>query len=129
MKQVNVLVIGDADRRAQVKAGLQGQRHVRLAGEIAEFPALRLVPQLQADVIVLDFGAAQVNGLAALPWLAALPGAPAVIVLGASGSPAERRLALELGASSYLPPGTAAQALGPLVAAPPQPTLPLAQAA
>lgn len=127
MKQMNVLLIGDEDRRTVIKQALKGQRQIRLAGEIGEWQALRLVPQLQADVIVLDFGAVQVNGLATLPWLAALPGAPAVIVLGASGTAAEQQLALELGASGYVPPGTAL-AFGLLAAARPA-TLPLARAA
>jgi DNA-binding NarL/FixJ family response regulator len=129
MRQVNVLLIGDEDRRAAVKARLQGQGQVRVAGEITESQALPLVPQLQPDVIVLDFGATRVNGLAALPWLATLPGAPAIIVLGASGIPAERRLALDLGARGYLPPDSPIQALDGLVAAPPSPILPLARAA
>ena len=118
MRQVNVLSIGDADRRAAVKQGLQGQGQVRVAGEITESQALPLVPQLQADVIVLDFSATRVNGLAALPWLAGLPGAPAIIVLGASGIPAERRWRWTW-ARGYLPPDSPAQALRGLVAAPP----------
>ncbi len=96
---------------------------------MGESQALRLVPQLQADVIVLDFGALAVNGLAALPWLATLPGDPAIIVLGASGTATERRLALELGARAYVSPDTVDQSLGPLITTPPRPVLPLARAA
>jgi DNA-binding NarL/FixJ family response regulator len=130
MQQVNVLLIGDEDRRRAVKEGLRGQEQIRLAGEIAESQALPLVPQLQADVIVLDFSATRVNGVAALPWLATLPGEPAVIVLGASGIPAERRLAMDLGARDYLPPDSPVQVLGGLVAATVlPPSLPFARAA
>jgi DNA-binding NarL/FixJ family response regulator len=129
MEQVNVLLIGDEDRRRAIKDGLHGQAQVHLAGEIAESQALPLVPQLQADVIVLDFGATRVNALAVLPWLAALPGDPTVIVLGASGVPAEHRLALDLGANGYVPPDSPAQVLGALITAPAPRVLPLAQAA
>ncbi len=40
MKQVNVLLIGDEDRRAEVKQALRGQRQVHLAGEIGDPHAL-----------------------------------------------------------------------------------------
>ena len=81
MQQVNVLLIGDEDRRQAIKDGLRGQRTVRLTGEITESQALPLVPQLQADVIVLDFGATRVNGLAALRLTGAASAASSPIEL------------------------------------------------
>ena len=117
MKTMRVVLIGDAERRRELKAGLRGY-NLALAGEVSTTHALQLIPQLAADVIVLDWGAADVNGLATLPWLAALPAAPAIIVLGATGSPTERRLALELGASRYVAPDVAALTLDTLLAEP-----------
>ncbi len=114
MKPTNVVLIGDAEGRQQMKASLRG-RNVTLAGEVSTAHAVQLIPQLAADVIVLDWGAQAVNGVATLPWLAALPDAPPIIVLGANGAPTERRLALELGASRYIAPDAVALMLYPLL--------------
>src|SRR4051794_37293448 len=98
MKKMSVLLIGDAECRDIIKQGLRGRRDVSLAGEIGDAHALRLAPELESDVIVIDLGAARLNSMAALPWLAELPAAPVIIALGAGNTPAERSLALELGA-------------------------------
>jgi DNA-binding response OmpR family regulator len=104
MQNISVLLIGDAERRSLIKHELRGRRDITLAGEISEADALRLVPQLDAEVIVLDLGAEHLNTLKVLPWLRRLPGQRTILALGTSCTPAERTLALDLGADTYVTP-------------------------
>ncbi len=101
MHTTSLILIGDADRRQQVKRLLRQRRDLHISGEIGEAQALHLVEKLTADLIVLDCAAYDINALTVLPWLKSLPNKARVIALGANGTATERRLLTELGAASY----------------------------
>lgn len=95
---INLLIVADTERRAWLRAEIAAVGGVAIAGEIAEAAALRLVPALAPDVVLLDGAAAGLNPLLALTSLCALPDAPRVVYVAGTRVAAERRLALELGA-------------------------------
>jgi DNA-binding NarL/FixJ family response regulator len=101
MHTTSIVLIGEADRRHQLKRLLRQRRDLRIAGEIGEAQALHLVERLAADIVVLDCATPDINALLVLPWLKSLPIKSRVIVLGAIGTAAERRLLTELGAAAY----------------------------
>lgn len=101
MHTTSLILIGDADRRQQVKRLLRQRRDLHISGEIGEAQALHLVEQLTADIILLDCATYDINALTVLPWLKSLPNKSRVIVLGANGTATERRLLIELGAAAY----------------------------
>jgi CheY-like chemotaxis protein len=80
---------------------LRGRRDVTIAGEIGAASALRLIPLVAPDVVVLEWAAEDVNALTVLPWLHSLPAAPCVIALGATSGAAEQQLVQALGADAY----------------------------
>lgn len=126
MNRHSVVIVGSPHRRAELKRWLGGRGDIRLDGEIGEAHALRLIERLAPDIVVLDCAAPTINGLVALQWLRALPVAPRILALGATGSAAERRLLQELGADAYaLPdsPTSVTHALATLLT--PEPTVPL----
>jgi CheY-like chemotaxis protein len=101
MDRLSVVLVGDAECRAAIKGRLRGRRDVTLAGEIGAASALRLIPLVAPDVVVLEWAAADVNALTVLPWLHTLPGAPWIIALGATSGSAEQQLVQALGADAY----------------------------
>ena len=101
MDRLSVVLVGDAECRAAIKSRLRGRRDVTIVGEIGEASALRLIPLVAPDVVVLEWAAEDVNALTVLPWLHALPGAPHVIALGATAGAAEQQLVQALGADGY----------------------------
>ena len=104
MQQLSLVLIGGDERRAQVKEWLRERREVALVAELKDTSSLRLMPHLAPDIVVLDCAAPGINALVVLPWLRMLPGVRHIIALGASGSPVEQRLMLELGAVAYAAP-------------------------
>lgn len=101
MHTTSIILIGEADRRGQIKKLLRQRRDLHLAGEIGEAQALHLAEKLAADIVLLDCAAYDINALIVLPWLKSLPNKPRVIALGAIGTATERRLLIELGAAAY----------------------------
>ena len=101
MDTTSIVLIGDAERRQNIKRLLRGRRDLRIAGEIGEAQALHLAERLAADIILLDCATPDINVLIVLPWLKSLPTKSRVIVLGANGTATERRLLTELGAAAY----------------------------
>jgi chemotaxis response regulator CheB len=99
-RTLSLLLVGDAERRDEIKRGL-AESEITLAGEIFQSAALRLVPRLEPDVVVLDLAAREINSLVALQWLSALPKVPEIIAVGVAGSPAEEQLVKEMGAHAY----------------------------
>jgi CheY-like chemotaxis protein len=104
MKQLSLVLIGSDERREQVKSWLRGRRDITLAAEFHDSNSLRLLAHLAPDIVVLDCATPGINALVVLPWLRALPGVRNIIALGASDSPSEQRLMLELGAVAYAAP-------------------------
>ena len=104
MQQLSLVLIGGDERRAQVKEWLRERREIALVAELNDNSGLRLMPHLAPDIVVLDCAAPEINALVVLPWLRMLPGVRHIIALGASGSPVEQRLMLELGAVAYAAP-------------------------
>jgi DNA-binding NarL/FixJ family response regulator len=102
MMPISLLIVADTDRRAWLRTEIAAVGGVEIVGEIAEAAALRLVPALAPDVVLLDGTAAGLNPLLAIPALCALPDAPRVVYVAGTGVAAERRLALELGAVAVL---------------------------
>ena len=101
MNPTSIVLIGDGDRRQQIKRVLRPRRDLRVIGEIGEAQALPLVERLAADIVVLDCATLDINALIVLPWLKSLPIKSRVIALGANGTSTERRLLIELGAAAY----------------------------
>lgn len=97
---LSLLLVGDAERRDLIKRGL-AESEITLAGEIFQSDALRLVPRLEPDVVVLDLAAREINSLVALQWLSTLPVAPEIIAVGVAGSPTEEQFVMEMGANAY----------------------------
>lgn len=104
MPVLSVMLVADHQRREMLLRQLERVPHTRVVGEATEPDMLRLVRFLVPDVVVVDCGAAGVNALIVVPWLAGLAHAPQVVAVGATGSAAERRLLLELGAIAYVAP-------------------------
>ena len=104
MQQLSLVLIGGDERRAQVKEWLRERREIALVAELNDNSGLRLMPHLAPDIVVLDCAAPGINALIVLPWLRMLPGVRHIIALGASDSPVEQRLMLELGAVAYAGP-------------------------
>jgi DNA-binding NarL/FixJ family response regulator len=104
MRQLSLVLIGGDERREQIKSWLRERREIALVAEFKDDNGLRLITHLAPDIVVLDCAAPGINALLVLPWLRAVPGVRHVIALGASDSPAEHRLMLELGAVAYAPP-------------------------
>ncbi len=101
MHTTSIVLIGEADRRGQIKRLLRRRRDLRIVGEIGEAQALPLVERLAADIVLLDCATFDINALIVLPWLQSLPIKSRVIALGANGTSTERRLLMELGAAAY----------------------------
>ena len=101
MTRLSVVLVGDAECRAAIKGCLRGCQDVTIAGEIGAASALRLIPLVAPDVVVLEWAAEDVNALTVLPWLHRLPGAPWIIALGATSGAAEQQLVAALGADAY----------------------------
>jgi len=101
MTRLSVVLVGDAECRAAIKGRLRGRQDVTIAGEIGAASALRLIPLVAPDVVVLEWAAEDVNALIVLPWLHTLPGAPWIIALGATSGAAEQQLVAALGADAY----------------------------
>jgi DNA-binding NarL/FixJ family response regulator len=87
---------------------LRANPEVEVAGEIRESHALRLLPRLAPDVVLLDGGMFTLNGIACVQWLKSLAEPPVVVVVAATRSPAEASLYHEVGADAVLPPATPA---------------------
>jgi len=101
--RITVAIVADEEARGRLKVVVLAAG-ARVAGEIGEAAGLRLLPALAPDLVLLDGGAHGINPLAALPALRALPGAPRVVYLTATGEAAEERLARALGATAVVPP-------------------------
>jgi len=106
---ITVAIIADESSRGRLRA-VTLAAGARVAGEIGEAAGLRLLPALAPDLVLLDGGALGINPLAALPVLRALPGAPRVVYLAATGEAAEERLARALGAIDTINSAVAAPA-------------------
>lgn len=106
MEQLSLVLIGSGPNRPELKRWLQQLSQVEIRGEIRDSSALRLLTKLDSEVVLLDCAAPEINALAVLPWIRQLPHAPMVIALGATGTPAEQRLLMELGAHTYIAPGS-----------------------
>lgn len=104
MKQLSLVLIGGDQRREQIKSWLHGRTDITLAAEFHDSNGLRLLAHLAPDIVVLDCATPGINALVVLPWLRTLPGVRHIIALGASESPSEQRLMLELGAVAYAAP-------------------------
>ena len=104
MNKLSLVLIGGDERCAQIKSWLCDRRDITLAAEFRDSSGLRLLSHLAPDIVVLDCAAPGINALVVLPWLRALPGVRNIIALGASDSPSEQRLMLELGAVAYAAP-------------------------
>lgn len=93
MGAISLVLIAEEAQRVEIKAHLRRCPGIALAGEIGEIGGLSLLARLGSDVVVLDCAAPGFNSLFILPWLRALPDAPRVGALGASGSSAEQQAA------------------------------------
>ena len=104
MTMLDVMLVTDQAQREALRSQLARVPQIKLVGEVTEPDMLRLVRFLRPDVVVVDCGAAGMNALVVVPWLTRLPDAPQIVAVGATGTSAERRLLLELGAIAYVAP-------------------------
>jgi two-component system invasion response regulator UvrY len=85
---------------------------IEVVGEAADGEALlKALPELSADVIVMDLSMPGVGGLETLRRLRSRSGAPPVLVLSAHEDTAHPRRALNAGALGYLSKRSAPEAL------------------
>lgn len=101
-----VLVDDVAEMRDLLRAVLGRDERFRIVGEAADGDeAIRVVRETQPDLVVLDIGMPNLDGIAALPELRAVSNATRVVML--SGYPAEQmaKPAIERGAVGYIEKG------------------------
>jgi DNA-binding NarL/FixJ family response regulator len=108
MRKLSIAVVTGEQERESIMRALRANPDVEVAGEIRESHALRLLPRLAPDVVLLDGSMFALNGIACVQWLKSLVDPPVVVVVAATGSPAEASLYQEVGADAVLPPATPA---------------------
>jgi DNA-binding NarL/FixJ family response regulator len=96
-----------ADDHAIVRDGLrlliQAREHLRVIGEAENGrDAVRLVRDLRPDVVVMDIGMPELNGVEATRQIRKMAAAPKVLILSMHGSREHIVRALSAGADGYL---------------------------
>lgn len=99
------LLLADDHRlmRAGLRALLHSLEHVQVVAEAGNgYEALQLAEQHQPDIVIMDIGMEELNGLEATARMAKLTPAPRVIVLSMHANEEYVRRALQAGAVAYL---------------------------
>lgn len=99
------LLLADDHRlmRAGLRALLHSLEHVQVVAEAGNgYEALKLAEQHQPDIVIMDIGMEELNGLEATARMAKLRPAPRVIVLSMHANEEYVRRALQAGAVAYL---------------------------
>ena len=97
-----VLIIDDEEMVCGMLSTLAGnlQHEASCAFTLAD--GLKLATLRHFDLILLDVGLPDGNGLDAIPRLRALPSAPEILIITGAGSPDGAELAVNLGAWDYI---------------------------
>ena len=99
------LLLADDHRlmRAGLRALLHSLEHVQVVAEAGNgHEALQLAEQHRPDIVIMDIGMEELNGLEATARMAKLAPAPRVIVLSMHANEEYVRRALQAGAVAYL---------------------------
>ncbi len=99
------LLLADDHRlmRAGLRALLHSLEHVQVVAEAGNgYEALQLAEQHRPDIVIMDIGMEELNGLEATARMAKLAPAPRVIVLSMHANEEYVRRALQAGAVAYL---------------------------
>lgn len=99
------LLLADDHRlmRAGLRALLLSLEHVQVVAEAGNgYEALKLAEQHQPDIVIMDIGMEELNGLEATARMAKLTPAPRVIILSMHANEEYVRRALQAGAVAYL---------------------------
>lgn len=99
------LLLADDHRlmRAGLRALLHSLEHVQVVAEAGNvYEALQLAEQHRPDIVIMDIGMEELNGLEATARMAKLTPAPRVIVLSMHANEEYVRRALQAGAVAYL---------------------------
>src|SRR5262245_6942654 len=117
-----MMIVGDADIRAQVREALRGEPGVTVIGELSALQPRHVdfMAELRPEIVVLDGTSRTINPLAVVAELRALAAPPRVIMVLADGGSVDYRAASRLGAEAIV---TTLEALRTAVLAPRSPDL------
>src|SRR5262245_41291432 len=112
-----MIIVGDADIRAQVRDALRGEPGINVIGELSAVQTrhVRIMAELRPEIVVLDGTSRTINPLVVVAELRTLASPPRVIVVLAEGGSVDFRAAWRLGAEAIV---TTSQALRTAVLAP-----------
>lgn len=117
MNPRTMVIVGDADIRAQVREALRGEPGITVIGELCAMQPRHVgfVAELKPEIVVLDGTSRTINPLVTVAELRTLASPPRVILVLPAGGTVEFRAASRLGAEAIV---TTSQALRTAVLAP-----------
>jgi DNA-binding NarL/FixJ family response regulator len=107
MNEITLVLVDDAPEvRGVIKALLRRDQSFRVIGEAGDgAEGVRLVGELQPDLVLLDLAMPVMDGLTALPLILEAAPATQVVVLSAFGTDRTVQAAMNAGATAFIHKG------------------------
>lgn len=119
MSAIQLMVVDDFEPwRVKLRSILECMENVRVVGEAGDaLEAIEKAGDLLPDVVLLDIGLPQLNGIEAIPRIRRASPASKIVLLTQEQDRDIRTAALSSGADGYLLKSNAVTELGPAIAA------------